>query len=310
MTKPFRFGVQMSQPGAGLTWADTARKVEDLGYSSLLLPDHFGDQLAVIPAMMNAADATTTLKVGALVFDNDYRHPVVLAKDIATVDLLSGGRVEFGLGAGWMRTDYDQAGMDYDAPGVRVSRFEEAITICKGLFAEGSVHHDGTHYRINGLDGLPKPATAGGPPLLIGGGAKRVLSIAGREADIISINPNMVAGAVTASTAQDVMADSVDQKLEWVRTAAGDRYDDIEISTTLFLVSVTDDADTAAEGIGSMFGVSGTDVLGSSILAIGSVEQIAEGLRAKRDRWDMSYILCQGDALDAFAPVVAALAGT
>lgn len=310
MTRPFRFGIQMSQPAAGLSWADTARKVEDLGYSSLLLPDHFGDQLAVIPAMMNAADATTTLKVGALVFDNDYRHPVVLAKDIATVDLLSGGRVEFGLGAGWMRTDYEQAGMDYGAPGVRVSRFEEAIKICKGLFAEGAVTHEGAHYRINGLDGLPKPATVGGPPLLIGGGAKRVLSIAGREADIISINPNMVAGEVNASTAKDAMADAVDQKLEWVRTAAGDRYGDIEISATLFFVSVTDDAATTAEGISSMFGVSGPDVLGSPIIAVGSTDQIADGLRAKRERWDMSYILCQGDALDAFAPMVAALAGT
>ena len=132
----FRFGIQLSQPLAGLSWAESARKAEDLGFSTLFLPDHFGDQLAPIPAMMAAADATTTLNVGALVFDNDYKHPVVMAKEIATIDQLSGGRVEFGLGSGWMKSDYDESGIPYDAPKVRVERFFEGVEIIKGLWSE------------------------------------------------------------------------------------------------------------------------------------------------------------------------------
>lgn len=303
----------MAAPAPGLSWADTARKVEDLGYSSLLLPDHFGDQLSPVPAMMHAADATTTLKVGTLVFDNDFRHPVALAKDVATVDVLSGGRVEFGLGAGWKRTDYEQSGMPYDEPAVRVSRFEEAIAIFKGLFADGAVEHRGEHYAVTGLEGLPKPARPGGPPLLVGGGGRRVLSIAGREADIVSINPNMVAGEATRETARDSMAASIDQKVGWVRAAAGDRYRDIEMSTTLFFVHVSDDpaaTDATAANVAGLFGVEGPDVLSAPIFAIGTVDQIAERLHADRERWDMSYVLCQGEALDAFAPVVARLTGS
>ena len=310
MTNPFRFGVQISNPRAGETWQSTARMIESLGYSSLLLPDHFGDQLAPVPAMATAAEATTDLKVGALVFDNDYRHPVVLAKEMATIDVLSHGRVEFGLGAGWMRSDYVEAGMTYDPPGVRVSRFEEAVTVTKGLFGGEPFSFSGDHYTIDNLRGTPKPVQPGGPKLLIGGGGRRVLGIAGREADIISINPNMVAGEVNAETAKDAMAEEIDRKLDWVRDGAGDRFDRIEISTTLFFAQVTDDVDTLAAGVGAMFGVEGADVLTCPIVAIGSVGQIVEAMQARRERWGYSYILCQSEAFEALAPVVAELAGT
>src|SRR3954451_2174706 len=146
--RTFRFGVQASTAGADGDWAALARKSEDLGFSSLFLPDHFGDQLAPVPAMMAAADATTDLRVGALVFDNDYKHPVVLAKEIATIDVLSGGRVEFGLGAGWMNSDYEQSGIQHDRAGIRIDRMEEGIAVLKGLFADGAHTFEGTHYAI------------------------------------------------------------------------------------------------------------------------------------------------------------------
>ena len=310
MTSPFRFGVQISNPPSGESWQSTARKVESLGYSSLLLPDHFGDQLAPVPAMATAAEATTDLKVGALVLDNDYRHPVVLAKEMATIDVLSGGRVEFGLGAGWMRSDYVQAGIPYDPPGVRVSRFEEAVAITKGLFGGEPFSFAGDHYTIESLRGTPRPVQPGGPRLMIGGGGKRVLGIAGREADIISINPNMAAGEVSAETAKDAMAEEIDRKLDWVRAGAGDRFDSIEISTTLFFAQITDDAAELAAGGGAMFGVGAEDILACPIVALGTVGQIVEALQARRERWGYSYILCSAEAYESLAPVVAELAGT
>src|SRR4051812_49531757 len=155
-SRKFRFGVQASHAARAAEWAPPARKVEDLGFSSLFLPDHFGDQLHPVPAMMAAADATTDLRVGALVFDNDFKHPVVLAKEMATIDVLSGGRVEFGLGAGWMNTDYEQSGIVKERDGVRIAKMVEALGICRGLWGEDPVDFKGEHYTITGLDGLPK----------------------------------------------------------------------------------------------------------------------------------------------------------
>ena len=306
----FRFGVQLSQPLPGRTWADTARTVEDLGYSTLFVPDHFGDQLAPLTALAVAAQATTALRVGALVFDNDYRHPVVLATETATLDLLSGGRVELGLGAGWMRSDYEQTGMDYDSPGVRVSRFEEALDVIAGCFADGPFDHSGEHYTITGLDAKPSPATPGGPPLIIGGGGRRVLTIAARRADIVGINPNLSSGAIDGEVVADAMAERVDQKVAWVRDAAGDRFDDIELNVLTFLASVTDDPEGTAAGISAMFGASATDVLDTPSVLLGTVDGICETLESRRSRWGFTYYVVQGDSAEAFAPVVDRMRGT
>src|SRR6476659_7180766 len=167
--RPFRFGVQASSAADAKAWVDLARRVEALGYSTLTMPDHFGDQLAPVPALMAAASVTTTLRVGALVWDNDYKHPVVLAKELATMDVLSGGRLEVGLGAGWMATDYEQSGIPYDSPGVRIDRMLEGLEIIRGLFAEGTYSFQGEHYTITALDGRPKPIQSP-PPVLIGAG--------------------------------------------------------------------------------------------------------------------------------------------
>jgi probable F420-dependent oxidoreductase len=306
--RPFRFGIQLSTAPDGPSWAALARKAEDLGYSTLYLPDHFGDQLAPMPAMMAAADATTTLNVGALVFDNDYKHPLVLAKELATIDRLSGGRVEVGLGAGWMKSDYDQSGIPMEAPGVRVSRMEEGIAVLKGCFGPGPFSFSGEHYTITEYDSHPKPVQSP-PPLLIGGGAKRVLSIAGREAQIVGINPSIHSGQVDAAAAQNGAADVTDEKLGWVKAAAGDRYADLEINLLQFAAIVTDDRKGTAEMMAPLFGLPPEELETYPHACIGTVEQICESLQARRDRWDASYIVFQGD-LDAMAPVVAALRDT
>ena len=199
--------------------------------------------------MMAAADATTDLKVGALVFDNDYKHPVVLAKEMATIDVLSGGRVEFGIGAGWMNTDYEQSGIPHDQPGVRIARMDEGLEVIKGLWAEGPYSFKGEHYTITGLDGLPKPVQQPGPPILIGGGGPKVLGIVGRHADIVGINPSIPAGDVGADAARDAAADRVDQKIEWLKDGAGDRFDDIELNALVFVATVTDDPGPVREMI-------------------------------------------------------------
>jgi probable F420-dependent oxidoreductase len=306
----FRFGIQLSTAASGADWAAAARKAEDLGYSTLFMPDHFGDQLAPVPALMAAADATTELKVGALVFDNDYKHPVVLAKELATIDVLSGGRLEVGLGAGWMKSDYDQSGIAYDAPGVRVSRMEEGIAVTKGCFGAGPYSFAGEHYTITDYDGLPKPAQTP-PPFIIGGGAPRVLRIAGREAQIVGINPSIHSGQVDAAAAQNGAAAETDKKLGWIKEGAGDRYPDLEINLLQFAAILTDDRAGTAEMMAPLFGLPPSELDTYPHACIGTVEEIAEALEARRARWDASYIVFQGDdIMDAMAPVVARLRGT
>ena len=178
----FRFGVHSSDAAPGTAWVESARRIESLGFSTLFLRDHFDTQLGPIAAMTAAACATETLNVGCLVFDNDYRHPLVLAKEMATIDHLTGGRVEVGLGAGWMAPDYEQSGMAFDAPGVRVSRMEEAVTVVKGLLSGKPVDFAGEHYEIAGHTAYPAPATP--PKIMIAGGGPRMLRIAAREADM------------------------------------------------------------------------------------------------------------------------------
>jgi probable F420-dependent oxidoreductase len=309
--RPFRFGVQLSGADTGAEWADLARKAEDLGYSTLFVPDHFGDQLSPAVALTAAADATTGLRIGPLVLDNDYRHPVVVAKEAASIDRLSGGRLELGIGAGWMNSDYEESGMPMDPAGVRIDRLDEAIDVLEGLFRPGPFSYQGKHYQISELDGLPKPVRPGGPPLLMGGGGQRMLTLAARRADIVGVNPAVRSGRTDAAAAQDGAAAVTDRKLEWVRDAAGSRYDDIEINMLIFACVVTDDRASVIEAMAPLFGVP-PDIVGDHPHAwVGTVAQICDDLAARRERWDASYLVVQGpEAMDAAAPIVARLAGT
>jgi probable F420-dependent oxidoreductase len=307
--KPFRFGVQASTATSASEWRELARRSEGAGYDVLTMPDHFTDQLAPVPALMAAADATTTLRVGALVWDNDYKHPVVLAKELASMDVLSDGRVEIGIGAGWMRTDYDAAGMPFDSNGVRVSRFEEAIAVMKGIFSPGAFSYSGEHYTIANYDGLPLPMQKPWPPFLIGGGGKRVLSIAGREADIVGINGTMMHGTIDAAALSTMTSDAVTEKIGWVRAAAGDRFDSIEMNVRAFLVSVGEDRNAQADGVAAMVGFTREQILDTPFAVIGNPRQIADDLLARRERWGFSYVIVGAEDIDSFAPVVAELAG-
>ena len=271
--RKFRFGIQLSTAPSGQEWAASARKAEDLGYSTLFMPDHFGDQLAPVPALMAAADATTDLRIGALVFDNDYKHPVVLAKEIATLDVLSGGRVEFGIGAGWMTTDYEQSGIPKERDGVRIDRMVEALEVFRRAWAEGSFNFKGEHYTITDYDALPKPLQQPHPPILIGGGGPKVLRIAAQQADIVGINPRLTAGEVTAEAGQDARAEMVDTKVQWVKDAAGDRFDDLELNVLVFFSTVTDDARGMADGLAGAFSVTPDEVLEVPYAWFGTVDR-------------------------------------
>src|SRR5680860_1450901 len=313
----FRFGVHTSDAGSGEDWADSARRYESLGFSTLLLRDHFDHQLAPLVAMTAAACATESLRVGCLVLDNDYRHPLVLAKELATLDRLSGGRVEVGLGAGWMAPDYSQAGIAFDPPATRVDRLEEAVTVVKTLLAGGVVDLDGEHYMITGHEPYPQPVQEP-PPLMIAGGGPRMLRLAAREADIVGLNPARKSNAAwDVPILADATAEATDRKIGWIREAAGARYDDLELSIVVPFVIVTDDREATAEAIaaslpaddpGPEVGVE--TVLSSPYVLVGDLDQICDTMRARRDRWDLSYYVVNDDAVDAVAPIVDRLAGS
>ncbi len=308
-TRPFRFGVQASRAASRQEWTETARRIEDLGYSTLTMADHFPDQLAPGPALAAAAAVTTELRIGTLVYCNDYRHPVVLAKEVATLDLLSDGRMEFGLGAGWMTVDYEGAGIDLDRAGVRIERMLESLEVCRALFAGEAVEHDGEYYTIRSLVGAPDVIQRPHPPIVIGGGGKRVLSLAAREADVVGINVNLRSGEIGADAGSDATPERTDEKIRWVREAAGSRFDDLELQSRVHLTAVTNDRLGVAEAFAGSFGLRTEDALETPHALAGTVEQLCDDLERIRDRWHISYFGIGVESMDDFAPVVARMAG-
>lgn len=308
--RPFRFGVQASSAPSAQAWTELARKVEDTGFEVLTMPDHFTQQLAPVPAMMAVTDATTTLRTCALVYDNDYKHPAILAKEMATMDVLSDGRTEIGLGAGWMISDYEQLGIPYDSPKVRIDRFVEGLKVIKGAMSDGPFSFSGEHYTVTNYEGFPKPIQKL-PPILIGGGGKRVLTFAAREADIIGINGTLTAGVVGPDALSSMTEDAVNEKVDIVAEAAAKagRTNDIEMNIRTFFVKVTDDREGTIATISSMFGADKEMIENSPFALIGSVDYCIEQLIARRERWGFSYTIVGGENVDEFAPVVAALRG-
>ena len=316
--RTFRFGVHTSDAADGTAWADAARRYESLGFSTLLLRDHFDNQLAPIVAMTAAACATDTLRVGCLVFANDYRHPLVLAKEMLTLDRLSGGRVELGLGAGWMGSDYEQAGMPFDAPRDRVTRLEEATRVIKGFFEGDSVSYSGDHYNIASHEMYPKSTQKPRPPIMLVAGGPRMTRFAAAEADIVAINPATKSNEAWAEqNIADATAVAVDKKIAAIRAAAGSRYDDIELQIVAPFIVMTDDRDGTASAIAGglptddpSLDLSAENVLSSPYVLIGNEDQICETLNERRERWDLSYYVFNDDSVDAAAPIVARLNGT
>ncbi len=308
MSRPFRFGVIVYQAKSKDEWVGKARKAEGLGYSMFLVPDHFGDQLAAVPALVAAAEATASIRLGSSVFDNDFRHPVMLAKEAATIDLLSGGRFELGIGAGWEQAEYEQAGISFDAGNVRVSRLEEALHIIKGLFAEEPLSFSGKYYTVTNLAGFPKPIQRPHPPIFVGGGGKRILSIAAREANIVGFDPrSRVDGSGLDVT--DATSEAMERKVTWVRQAAGERFNELELNTIVFTVVVTDQRQQASEQLAQRFQMTAEQILEVPHCLVGTVEQISEDLLYRRERYGISYVSVFDESTEAFAPVVARLAG-
>lgn len=317
MPHPFRFGVIAEQILSRGEFLETARRAEDAGYSTFLIRDHyieedFGQQLAPVAALATVAALTTTLRIGSMVFAIDYRNPVMLAKEVSTLDLLSNGRFELGLGAGFSRMEYERAGIAYDPPAVRVERFAEAIQVLKGLFGDDPFSFRGKHFTISDLDAFPKPVQRPRPPIIIGAGGKRMLAIAAREADTIGILTSAITdGTLHHNDPTGNRAASIMQKLDWLRRAAGQRFPAIELSLFCSVI-IAADRKRAAEDLARARGwgsVSAGDVLEMPTVFIGSVEQIADEMQMRRERYGVSYYILRPQDMAAAAPLVTRLSG-
>jgi probable F420-dependent oxidoreductase len=311
--KAFRFGVNCIGSASREQWGTTARKAEDLGYSTLSVGDHLWTDLAPLSSLMAAADATTVLRVGSLVFANDFRHPVLLARECATIDVLSNGRLELGLGTGWEQDDYERIGIPLQAPRERVSRFEEAVQLLKRLFCEDGVTFSGKYYQVTNSTIAPKPVQQPYPPILIGGGGQRMLSIAARHAQIVSVNVTTTAdGALDWRSAT---SDAVSQKIDWVRQCAGGRFDELELHILLSTAVVTDKPREAAEAFAKDWNIDPNqltvaEMLQSPCFLFGSLAEIVDLLQARRERFGISYFTLFGeDRMESFGPVARRLAG-
>jgi probable F420-dependent oxidoreductase len=319
MSRAFRFAVQSFSAPSGKEWRERARHAEALGYSALHLADHVlgpgpaiaktnhpVQSLAAVPAMMSAAEATRTLKVGCRVFCIDYQHPAVLAKQAATIDLLSDGRLELGLGAGWLRAEYEALGIRFDPAPVRIARLAETVRAVRALFAGEQVALTGEHVKLAGFAGAPARPL---PSLMIGGGGRRVLSLAAREAGIVSLNFNNRSGVIGADGVKSSTADATAEKIGWIKSAAGARFAELELEIGAYFTFVQPGAETIAAGMGQSLGLTRDEMLRHPHGLFGSVDAVCEELERRREVYGISYVTVGDQALEAFAPVVARLSG-
>lgn len=297
---PFRFAVASPGTASGREWTELARRVEGLGYDALLVNDHLHQPLAPLPALVAAASATETLRVGTYVLCQDLRNPVVLAKELASVDLLSEGRLEIGLGAGWLDSDYSQAGVRRDPASVRADRFAEMLVLLRALLSEPSVSFEGRHFQVEGASCLPAPLQRPHPPLLVGGTGRALLELAAREADGVSITPVFRPdGTLAAADPADV-----DRRVGWVREAAGERLPRLRIDLVVWACLVTPRPAAVVEALARALRRDPETLPEMPAVLIGSREQVAERLLARRERWGASTVTVPAEAIDAFAPVV------
>ncbi len=311
---PFHFIAEAREIVDGRELAVRARRAEQIGYHALVVPDHLIEQLAPIPTLATIAAATERLRIAAFVFNNDLRHPAVLAQDLASLDVLSGGRLDIAIGAGWNKPEYDAIGLPFDATPVRQARLEEAIAVLKGAFGDGPFSFAGEHYTITDLDGYPKPVQRPHPPFLIGGGGRRTLELAAREAQIVGLAPRILSGQRSDPTSLTVAATA--EKIGWVREVAGDRFDGLELnvypSTTG--VSVTDHALSEARNLAAALAgrasvdVSAADLLESPHIFIGSLASLEEKFIRQREQLGINSIMV--GELGLFDALVERLAGT
>ena len=323
MSQPFRFGVQSFSATSAREWCERARKVEALGFSSLHLADHIlgpGEviaaanhpiqELAAVPAMAAAAAATETLRIGCRVFCIDYRHPAVLAKETATLDLLSDGRLEIGLGAGWLRGEYEALGMNFEPAPVRISKLEEVIRLLKTHFSGDEIAQAGQHVNVRGYTGAPSPVQKPHPPIMIGGGSRRILGLAGREANIVSFNFNNRAGVLGPDGVMNSTEEKTHEKVSWVRDGAGERFADLEFEIGAYFTFVGDASDGAAKGMAGAFGLSVEEMRRHPHGLFGTTDTICDELERRREAFGINYVTVPDNAIESFAPVVAKLSGS
>lgn len=308
MAAPIRFSANIGQTPVDQL-ASTAQRAEELGFYSVTVPDHLDDQPAPLIALTAVATATSTIRLLPLVLANDYRHPVVLAKELATLDALSGGRLEVGLGAGWMTSDYALSGIPLDSPGTRIRRLRESVEIISGLLRGDEMTVDGEFYSVDGASGTPFPVQAGGVPIMLAGGKEKMLTLAGEKADIIGINPGLTAGVIDEQAGRDATLERTDQKLEWVRNAAGSRFDSLTIQTRIHLAMITNEREAVAQEMAPLLGITPEEALASPHALVGTVDQAVDEVLRWRERWGFSYISINAGDMEAFAPVIEALDG-
>lgn len=307
--RPFRFGALVAQLGTRESLNETARRIEAAGFATLLMTDHLGEErLSPLPALVGAANATSALRVGTLVLNNDLRHPAVLAGEVATVDIVTGGRFELGIGAGWEKEDYDRSGIALDPAPERIERLEESLSILSSYFTDQSVTVSGHYYTVTDLPSIPHPIQQPRPPILVGGGGKRILTVAGRWADIVGIH----VPAKKDGSAQDwssASPEDVAKRVDWVREAAGDRMAQIELCQNVFAVTITDDRQAAGTDVARRFGISTDEAMASPYFLLGTLNQIVEQLQRHRERFGISYLIFPGRLAEIAAPIVERLAG-
>lgn len=311
-SKPFRFLADVREPVSARELSERARRAESIGFHALVVPDHLIDQLSPVPAMAVVAAATQRIRLSAFVFNNDLRHPAVLAQDLASLDVLSEGRLEVAIGAGWNEAEYQAIGLPFASGPVRVSRLEEAIAVLKGCFADGAFSFAGAHYRITDYDARPKPVQRPHPPFMIGGGQRRILSFAAREGQIVGLAPT--AGRPSPGAPKRFTRASVERQVQWVREAAGERFDalTLNIYPSSFPVTITNDPRAAARRAVDVLRQRGVDLdedeaLASPYLFIGTVDSLAEKLIGLREELGISsFLVGELGELDA---VVERLAG-
>lgn len=322
MVRPFRFAVQSLDATSGQAWTDFARAVEDFGFSTLHVSDHLlgpgpalagshhpPQGLAVVPAIAHAAAVTSTLRVGCRVFCIDYRNPTVLAKEAATIDLLSAGRLELGLGAGWWRGEYEAIGIPFDSPARRIARLERQVVALKRYFSGELLEIADPDVTMLGFAGSPRPVQQPHPPIMIGGGGRRVLGLAGRHADIVSININAGTGSVDAMGARSSDASALSSQIASVRTAAGERFDRLELELGLYDVAITHDPDPHLERLQRRYGFTRGEAISYPHALIGTVSSASEELMRRREVFGVSYFTVFAWSAREFVPVVEALRG-
>jgi probable F420-dependent oxidoreductase len=319
--RPIRFGFTGGASSKRDKLLESARAVEALGYSTFGLADHFVRPFAPLIAGQAVADATSTLRITQTVLAQDFREPAVLAKELATLDVLSEGRLQIGLGAGWLRQEYEDAGMRFDTASIRIERLEETAIILRGLFGDEPFSFEGQHYAISNLMGVPTPIQRPRPPIMIGGGGRKLLSVAARQADIVQLMPSNRGGGTGLDPTQ-FSAAAIEEKVGWISAAAGSRLEEIELSAQLLACVVTDRpdehlADFAAriaavtERMGGARIDLGEDELRRSpIVAVGSLDEVCERLIDTRDRYGITYFAAPIDAKpEVLGPVIKALQG-